>query len=97
MPWNKILLPLSNRINTGEKMPKISNQPKNNQIITDDLAFSAYLKLQGYNLIKSNGSINKKSFVFDIRDQNAHDLKMEFINSECLNYYNQLRNMKKLL
>ena len=78
-------------------MPKTSNQLKNNQITTDDLAFSAYLKLKGYNLIKSNGRVNKMSFIFDIRDKNAHDLKMEFINSEYLNYYNQLRNMKKLL
>jgi len=75
-------------------MPKTSNQ---NQISTDDLAFAAYLKLQGYHLIKSNGSLNRKLFVFDIGDQKRHDLQMAFINSEYLNYYNQLRNMKKLL
>lgn len=77
-------------------MPKTSNQ-NHNHISTDDLAFAAYLKLQGYHLIKSNGSISKKSFVFDIGNQNAPELKMAFINSEYLNYYNQLRNMKKLL
>lgn len=74
-----------------------NNQIKKNHISTDDLAFSAYLKLQGHPLIKSNGSNSKMSFVFNIGSAQIDDLKLEFINSEYLNYYNELRNLKKLL
>jgi len=31
-----------------------SNEIKNDHITTDDLAFSAYLKMKGYHLIKSD-------------------------------------------
>lgn len=74
-----------------------NNQIKKNHISTDDLAFSAYLKLQGHSLIKSKGSNSKMSFVFDIGSAQIDDLKLKFINSEYLNYYNELRNLKKLL
>ena len=77
-------------------MAMISNQ-KSNQITTDDLAFSAYLKMRGYPLIKSTNSPSKKHFVFSIDQQDAEKLKIEFINSEFLNFYNELRNMKKIL
>jgi hypothetical protein len=76
-------------------MANTSNQ--NNQITTDDLAFSAYLKMRGYQLIKSNSARSKKSFVFLIQQDKAEALKIEFINSEFLNFYNEIRNMKKIL
>ncbi len=78
-------------------MPEISNQKNNHHISTDDLAFSAYLKLKGFHLIKSNGTHSKKMFVFNIGSEEGNTLKMEFINSEFLNYYNEIRNIKKLL
>jgi len=77
-------------------MANTSNQ-KSNQLTTDDLAFSAYLKMRGYPLIKSTNSSSKKHFVFSIDQHDAEKMKIEFINSECLNFYNELRNMKKLL
>ena len=80
MPGNIILLPLSNRINAGEKMQKKLNQ-KRNHITTDDLAFSAYLKMRGYLLIRSNNIKSKMSFVFNIENNAAEALKLEFINS----------------
>jgi hypothetical protein len=40
-----------------------SNEIKNDHITTDDLAFSAYLKMKGYHLIKS--------------DQKKSELKMQ--------------------
>ena len=76
-------------------MANTSNQ--NNHITTDDLAFSAWLKMRGYQLIKSNSYKTKKSFVFKIDSGEAEALKIEFINSDFLNFYNELRNMKKIL
>jgi len=78
-------------------MDKTTNQIKQNQITTDDLAFSAYLRLQGYDLIKSNNNKIKKSFVFNLGSDDSSNLKLDFINSKFLTYYNELRNLKKLL
>ena len=90
---------MSNRVDKKLKASKTmtSNNINKNQITTDDLAFSAYLKLQGYPLIKSNGNKSKAAFVFDIGSEEASELKVEFINSEFLKYYNELRNLKKLI
>jgi hypothetical protein len=74
-----------------------SNEIKNNHITTDDLAFSAYLKMKGYHLIKSNQKKSKSTFVFDIGAEEANSLKVEFINSEFSSFYNELRSLKKLI
>jgi hypothetical protein len=84
------------------QMEKLQNQigsdkAGNNQIITDDLAFSAYLRMKGYHLIKSDQRKSKSTFVFDIGAEDQNSLKVHFINSEFLSYYNELRNMKKLI
>jgi hypothetical protein len=78
-------------------MDKTTDLIKHNQITTDDLAFSAYLRLQGYHLIKSNNNKIKKSFVFNLGSDDSSNLKLDFINSKFLTYYNELRNLKKLL
>jgi len=74
-----------------------SNEINTNHITTDDLAFSAYLKMKGYPLIKSDQKRSKRTFTFENGNEDASQLKMEFINSEFLNYYNELRNLKKLI
>ena len=74
-----------------------SNEINNNHITTDDLAFSAYLRMKDFHLIKSDQKRSKRTFTFDSRNEDASQLKMEFINSEFLNYYNELRNLKKLI
>jgi hypothetical protein len=73
-----------------------SNDIKVNHISTDDLAFSAYLRMKGYRLIKSNQRKSKNTFFFAIGTEDANSLKVEFINSEFLSFYNELRNLKKL-
>ena len=73
-----------------------SNDIKVNHISTDDLAFSAYLRMKGHQLIKSDQKKSKSTFMFDIGTEDANSLKVEFINSEFLNFYNELRNLKKL-
>ncbi len=74
-----------------------SGEIKGNQITTDDLALSAYLRMKGYHLIKSDQRKSKSTFVFDIGTEDPNSLKVQFINSEFLSYYNELRNMKKLI
>jgi len=78
-------------------MNEKSHQTKSEQITTDDLAFSAYLKVRGYHLIKSDQKRSKRTFTFESGSEDANQLKMEFINSEFLSYYNELRNLKKLI
>ena len=73
------------------------NEIKNNHIITDDLVFSAYLKMKGYHLIKSDRKKSKSIFIFENGNKGANSLKMKFINSEFLRFYNELRNLKKLI
>ncbi len=73
------------------------NQIKSNQIRSDDLAFSAFLKIKGYRLIKCDQNKSKSEFTFEIGEENAQTLKMSFINSDFLSYYNELRNLKKLI
>ncbi len=68
-----------------------------NRIVTDDLAFSAYLKMKGYHLIRSDQKNSKSTFVFAIGAQDVNSLKVQFINSEFLSFYNELRNLKKLI
>lgn len=73
-----------------------SNETKENHIITDDLAFSAYLRMKGHRLIKSDKKASKTYFTFGV-DGDTEQLKVEFINSKCLQFYNELRNMKKMI
>jgi len=73
-----------------------SNEIKRNQITTDDLAFSAYLRMKGYRLIKSDQRKSKVYFTFEV-DGNVDQLKVEFINSEIIQFYNELRNLKKMI
>jgi len=74
-----------------------TDQITEHQIATDDLAFSAYLKMRGYSLIRLNQNRSKSIFVFNIHNEDAGALKVEFINSDCSNFYNELRNLKKLI
>ena len=69
---------------------------KYNHINTDDLAFSAYLKMKGHCLIKSDQNKSKTYFTFEV-DGDVDALKVEFINSESLQFHNELRNLKKMI
>jgi len=74
-----------------------SDKAENHHIVTDDLALSAYLKMKGYRLIRSDRKKSKSTFIFDIGSEDPDSLKVQFINSEFLSFYNELRNMKKLI
>ena len=69
---------------------------KPNRIKTDDLAFSAYLRIKGCPLIKSDRKESKTLFTFDV-ESDADHLKVDYINSEFVRFYNELRNLKKMI
>ena len=73
------------------------NQIKSNLIQTDDIAFSAYLKMKGFKIIDLHQNKSKSIFVFDIGKIDKATLKMHFINSEFLDFYNEIRSLKKLI
>jgi len=72
------------------------NQISSEQITTDDLALSAYLKLNGHRLIKSDQKGSKIIFTFEV-EGDPEQLKVDFVNSEFLQFYNELRNLKKMI
>ena len=74
-----------------------SKKITSNHMRTDDLALSAYLKMKGHRLIRSNTEKSTAIFTFESGENCADDLKMEFINSEFVDFYNQVRNLKKLV
>ena len=78
-------------------MKENQNKINTHQITTDDLAFSAYLKMKGYSIIKFNHNKSKSTFTFSLNGKDEDGLKMEFINSSFLKYYNELRNLKKII
>jgi len=78
-------------------METSSNQKQQNQITTDDLAFSAYLRLKGYQLIKSDQKGSKFLFSFELESKNTKQLIIEFVNSDFIKYYNEIKNLKKLI
>jgi len=77
-------------------MTDMSHQITTNHIATDDLAFSAYLKMKGHRLIRCDRDTSKTIFTFDVNGD-GEKLKVEFINSPFLQYYNELRNLKKMI
>ena len=78
-------------------MDSSSNQKQPNQIMTDDLAFSAYLKFKGHQLIKSYQQGSKHLFTFELDRRNMQQLKIEFVNSDFIKYYNEVKNLKKIM
>ena len=83
-------------------MTETIHQITPDHIITDDLAFSAYLKMRGHRLIRCDRQRSKTIFTFgangDVREtRGAEEIKVEFINGPFLKYYNELRNLKKVI
>ncbi len=65
---------------------------------THDIAVAAYLMMKGLPLkdayVNSSGT-----YVFELEDssQRAKNLSIEFLNSECSRFDNQMRNLRKIL
>lgn len=67
-----------------------------NTYTTSDIALAAYLKLRGLNLIKCT---REDKFVFEFEDAEnvAESLALEFINSDCRRYDDEMRSLKKII
>jgi hypothetical protein len=81
--------------NQPESKAARPDHAESNRFTTDDLAFSAYLRLKGYPLIKSDQIRQKTHFTFELGGA-VSELKVEFLNSEFIKFYNELRNLKKI-
>ena len=66
------------------------------EFTTDDLVFSAYLKMKGHRLIKSDQKKSKGYFTFEV-DGDVNKLRVDFVNSECARFYGEVRNLKKMV
>ena len=72
-----------------------------NQYKTDDLAFAAFLRVKGFQLsrvekIQPNRTDSKRAFYFEVSDEQLQTLKLEFVNSDVLRFYNHILGLKKL-
>jgi hypothetical protein len=76
---------------------KIDKIIENNYIETSDIAFSAWLKINGYHLLKSEKINSKRIFFFDIGYEKEGILRAKFIKSDFPSFYNELKNLNKQL
>lgn len=69
---------------------------KTNTYVTSDIALAAYLKLKGLKLVKCTRA---DKFVFEFEDQEelAETLAIEFVNSECRKFDDEMRSLKKII
>ena len=72
-----------------------------NQYRTDDLALAAFLRVKGFQLsrvekIQPNRTDSKRAFYFELPEERLQELKLEFVNSDVLRFYNELLGLKKL-
>ena len=74
---------------------------KQNQYRTDDLAFAAFLCVQGYALcrvekLNPTERNSKRAFYFNVPETQLQELRLEFVNSDILRFYNTILGLKKL-
>jgi len=72
-----------------------------NQYRTDDLAFAAFLRVQGYALsrvekLNPTEPRSKRAFMFDVPPDVLQELKLAFVNSDLLRFHNEIIGLKKL-
>ena len=75
--------------------------PEHNEYRTEDLAFAAFLRLKGFQLnrvkrTQPNRADSKRAFYFELPETQLQDLKLEFVNSDVLRFYNEILGLKKL-
>ena len=72
-----------------------------NEYKTEDLAFAAFLRVQGYALsrvekLNPTERNSKRTFYFDVPPDVLQELKLAFVNSDLLRFYNEIIGLKKL-
>lgn len=64
---------------------------------TSDIALAAYLRFKGLALTQCERDGQKFCFTFEDPDGIGEQLAMEFINSDCRRYDDEMRSLKKVL
>ncbi len=68
---------------------------------TEDLAFAAFLKVKGYELLRAEkvnpgDKRSKRIFIFKVPKGEIDELRLNFVNSDFLKFYNEILSLKKL-
>ena len=68
---------------------------------TEDLAFAAFLKVKGYELLRAEkvnpgDKRSKRIFIFKVPNGEIEELRLNFVNSDFLKFYNEIISLKKL-
>ena len=68
---------------------------------TEDLAFAAFLKVKGYELLQAEkvnpaDKRSKRIFIFKVPNGEIDGLRLNFVNSDFLKFYNEIISLKKL-
>ena len=68
---------------------------------TEDLAFAAYLKVKGYELLRAekvdpSDRRSKRIFIFKVPAGEIEELRLSFVKSDFLKFYNEIISLKKL-
>jgi len=69
----------------------------NQQYIISDIATAAYLKLKGIKLVSCSKNIQRFTFVFADPNSICDSLVLEFADSDCRKYDDEIRSLKKIL
>ena len=75
--------------------------PEPNEHRTEDLAFAAFLRVKGYSLVRveklqPNRTDSKRAWVFALAPEELQTLKLTYVNSDLLRFYNEIIGLKKL-
>lgn len=68
-----------------------------NHCTTNDLSFTAYLLLRGCTLVSAKKLGRTYKFVVDLKDENEHKIKVEWVNSDCSKFDSKVRDLKKIM
>ena len=76
----------------------MSTVDANNTFVTSDIAIAAYLQTNAYKLVDCK-RLSDGRFYFEFNDPNDECRKksVEFLSSECCQFDNNVRNLKKIL
>ena len=75
--------------------------PEQNKYRTEDLAFAAFLRVKGYQLnrvekLNPTKQNSKRAFYLDVPQERLQEMKLEFVNSNILRFYNEILSLKKV-
>ena len=68
---------------------------------TEDLAFAAFLKVKGHELLRAEkvnpgDKRSKRIFIFKVPEEEIEGLRLSFVKSDFLKFYHEILNLKKL-